>query len=171
MPPPAGRAEQAEYRIGPEDVVEVSVWRDADLSRVMPVRPDGRISLPLLGELQAAGKTGPELAQEIQRRLAALVEQPRVSVIVREVNARRFYVLGEVLKPGAFPLRGEVTLLQALAQAGGLGQFADADGIVLVRSVDGQEQRYQIKYSQLVEGSGSGAGTIYLSGGDTIYVP
>jgi polysaccharide export outer membrane protein len=170
-PPPSGAREVTdEYRIGREDVVEVAVWRDNDMTRVVPVRPDGKISLPLLGEVNAAGKTGPELAEEIQKRLIPYVENPRVSVIVREINAQRFFVLGEVQKPGSFPLRGDTTVLQALAQAGGLAQFADPDGIVLVRrDADGSEHRYGVKYSQLVDGDRGNP--LYLSSGDTLYVP
>ncbi len=169
LPPPTTRPEAGDYRIGREDVVEVVVWRDNDLTRVMPVRPDGKISLPLVGELVAEGKTTNELADEIRRQLGPFVDNPRVSVIVREVNARKFFVLGEVQKPGSFPLRGDVTVLQALAQAGGLAQFADPDGIVLVREHEGQVQRFRVRYSDLVGGDQSQA--VYLAGGDTLYVP
>jgi polysaccharide export outer membrane protein len=169
LPPPENRAEQGEYRLGREDVVEVSVWRDNDLSRVVPVRPDGKIAMPLVGELQAEGKTAPELAEEIRTKLGPFVENPRVTVIVREVNARKVFVLGEVQKPGSFPLRGDMTVLQALAQAGGLAQFADPDGIVLVREHDGKVERYNVKYSDMVDGNQNRA--VFLSSGDTIYVP
>jgi polysaccharide export outer membrane protein len=168
VPPPDTNAQAAEYRIGREDVVEVSVWHDADLSRTMPVRPDGKISLPLLGELQAQGKTAPELASEIQQKLTPWVEKPKVSVIVREINAPRFSVIGEVVKPGIYPLRGRITVLQALAQAGGFNPFADQDGIVIVRERGSKIERYTVSYSDLVADQGA---AVFLDAGDTLYVP
>jgi len=168
--PPNLPQQMSEYRIGREDVLEVSVWHSEDLSRTLPVRPDGKISLPLLGEIMAQGKTGPELAAEIQQKLVPYVENPKVAVIVREVNAPRFHVIGEVQKPGTYPLRGNVTILQALAAAGGFNPFADQNGIVIVRQQEGQAtQRYTIRYSDLVGGVKGDA--IYLDAGDTIYVP
>jgi polysaccharide export outer membrane protein len=171
VPPPETPITSAgAYRIGPEDVIEVAVWRDNDMSRVVPVRPDGRISLPLLGELDAVDKTAPELATEIQQKLTPFVEgTPKVSVIVREVNSPRFFVLGEVQKPGVFPMRGGVTVLQALAQAGGLATYADAEGIVIVRQVKDREARYSVRYSDLV--NQDNRLPMYLDKGDTIYVP
>ncbi|MBS2028819.1 MAG: polysaccharide biosynthesis/export family protein [Deltaproteobacteria bacterium] len=168
--PPAQPQTLTEYHIGREDVLEVSVWHSEDLSRTLPVRPDGKISLPLLGELTAQGKTAGELAGEIQQKLRPYVEDPKVAVIVREVNAPRFHVIGEVQKPGTFPLRGSVTLLQALAAAGGFNPFADQDAITIVRQQEGQAtQRYTVRYSDMVKGNKGDA--IYLDAGDTIYVP
>lgn len=168
-PPQAEPQQQAEYHIGREDVLEVAVWRDNDLSRTIPVRPDGKISLPLLGELEAQGKTAPQLAEEIQKKLQPYVENPKVTVIVREVNAPRFSVMGEVQKPGSYALRGNVSLLEALAQAGGFNQFADQGGIVIVRTSNGKTQKYTVSYSDLVGGDGNGP--VYLAPGDAIYVP
>ncbi|HZW90106.1 MAG TPA: polysaccharide biosynthesis/export family protein, partial [Myxococcaceae bacterium] len=107
---PAATAEEP-YRIGKEDVLDVSVWRDPDLSRTLPVRPDGFITLPMVGEVQAEGRTTVELEQDISRRLQKYVQSPRVTVMVREVNSARVFVTGEVQKPGAYPLRGNVTVL------------------------------------------------------------
>lgn len=167
-PPQAEPQQQAEYHIGRQDVLEVAVWHDNDLSRTVPVRPDGKISLPLLGELDAQGKTAPQLAQEIQKKLTPYVENPKVTVIVREVNAPRFSVMGEVQKPGTYALRGDVTVLEALAEAGGFNQFADQDGIVIVRQKGAKTERYTVSYSDLTSGDGS---AVFLAPGDAIYVP
>ena len=170
VPPPMTEPKaEAEYHIGRADVLEVSVWRDNDLTRQLPVRPDGKISMPLIGEVVAQGRTAPELAAEIGEKLKPFVENPRVAVIVREVNAPRFNVIGEVQKPGSYAMRGNVTVLQALSEAGGFNQFADQDGIVIVRNSGAKTQRYTIKYSELVQGDGNGA--VYLDQGDTLYVP
>ncbi|HUB08679.1 MAG TPA: polysaccharide biosynthesis/export family protein, partial [Myxococcales bacterium] len=142
--------EQGEYRIGVDDVVEVAVFRDHDLSRTLPVRPDGRISLPLLGDVQAAGLTTTDLEKEVAARLAPFVDKPAVAVIVREINSQRFFVVGQVAHPGVFPLRGRVTVLQALAQAGGLGEFADENGIVLLRRGKDRVHRYSLRWDDLV---------------------
>jgi polysaccharide export outer membrane protein len=154
----------AEYQIGREDVLEVAVWRDPDLSRVVPVRPDGRISLPLVGELEASGRTPAAMAQLIAQRLRPYVEDPRVVVIVREVNAPRFFVIGEVARPGAFPLRGSISVLQALSMAGGPNEFADRSSIVVVRG----DRRWEVDYASLVSKEES---DFALAPGDTIYVP
>lgn len=169
VPPPTTQPVESEYHIGRADVLEVSVWRDNDLTRTVPVRPDGKISMPLIGEVVAQGKTAVELQNEIATKLKPYVEDPKVAVIVREVNAPQFSVIGEVQKPGSYPLRGNVTVLQALSQAGGFNQFADQDGIVIVRQSGEKTQKYNVKYSDLV--SGDGHGSVYLDQGDTVYVP
>jgi polysaccharide biosynthesis/export protein len=156
----------SEYRIGREDVLDVSVWRDADLSRTVPVRPDGRIGLPLLGELEVEGKTPGEVAEEVRSRLAPFVAEPRVAVIVREVNSPRFFVIGEVPRPGGYPLRNRMTVLQALSMAGGPNEFASRGGIVVVR--DGS-RRIPVDYTDLVEEPASR--DFVLHPGDTIVVP
>ena len=164
---PVATAEEP-YRIGKEDVLDVSVWRDADLSRTLPVRPDGFITLPMVGEVQAEGRTTVELEQEIARRLQKYIQSPRVTVMVREVNSARVYVTGEVQKPGAFPLRGQVTVLQALAMAGGLTEFADRNGMMVIRANNGP--RINVRYSDLVERRTQGS-DFPLQPGDTVVVP
>jgi len=164
---PVAAAEEP-YRIGKEDVLDVSVWRDADLSRTLPVRPDGFITLPMVGEVQAEGRTTVELEQDIARRLQKYIQSPRVTVMVREVNSSRVYVTGEVQKPGAFPLRGQVTVLQALAMAGGLTEFADRNGMMVIRANNGP--RIQVRYSDLVERRTQGS-DFPLQPGDTVVVP
>lgn len=155
-----------EYVIGREDVLDVSVWRDGDLSRTVPVRPDGKISLPLVGEIEADGKTAPQLSQEIAAKLSPYIQDPRVVVIVREVNAPRFYVIGEVVRPGAYPLRSRTSLLQALSLAGGFNEFANRGGIVVVR---GANERLRIDYDDLIDARSDA--DIGIRAGDTIYVP
>ena len=158
-----------EYRIGLDDVVEVAVWRDGDLSRTVPVRPDGKISLPLVGEVPAAGRTAEELQLDIVHRLEPYLTGPKVTVIVKEINAPRFFVMGEVTHPGAFPLRSPVTVLQGLAQAGGLAEFADQNAIVLLRNAGEGVHRYSLRYDDLVEGKPEKA--VFLAPGDTLVVP
>jgi polysaccharide export outer membrane protein len=165
-PPPLA---QAEYQLGREDVVAVELWKDPSLSAKVPVRPDGKISLPMIGEVVAAGRTARELEREITERLRPMVHDPVVAVMVAEVNAARFYVLGEVAHPGAFPARGAVSVLQALALAGGPTEFASRGSIVVIRpSRDGGEQRYQVDYRAVVAGK---ARPLMLASGDTVFVP
>jgi len=166
-PPPAATAEEP-YRIGKEDILDVSVWRDPDLSRTLPVRPDGFITLPMAGEVLAEGRTTVELEQDIARRLEKYLQAPRVTVMVREINSARVFVTGEVQKPGAYPLRGNVTVLQALAMAGGLTEFADRNGMMVLRAKNGP--RIPVRYSDLVDHRAQGA-DFPLQPGDTVVVP
>jgi polysaccharide export outer membrane protein len=158
-----------EYRIGREDVLEVIVWHEPELSRVMPVRPDGRIGLPLAGEMDAAGLTPAELQVKVKEALAPFVKDVAVAVLVREVNGPRFFVLGEVPRPGGFPLRGAMTVTQALALAGGKGEFAGNSVVWLRHTGEGKAERVRLSYRELVEGEAEGA--LWLAPGDVIYVP
>ncbi len=117
-------ASDADYKIGPQDVLRIDVWKEPDISRVAPVRPDGRISLPLLNDVQAAGLTPTQLAAMLTEGLKKFITNPQVTVSVSEINSRRVYVTGEVTKPGAFPLLPNMTVLQALSSSGGFSQFA-----------------------------------------------
>src|SRR5438105_4850951 len=116
--------ETSEYMIGREDLLEISVWKDAALTTTAPVRPDGRVSVPMIGDIEADGKTPRQLSTEIARRLEPLVKEPVVAVIVREVNSRKFAIIGEVAHPGVYPMRGHTSILQAVATAGGWTEFA-----------------------------------------------
>lgn len=165
-PPPS--VPQAEYRIGREDVVAVEVWKEPALSAKVPVRPDGKISLPMLGDVNAEGRSSVELQREIANRLKPMVNDPVVSVMVAEVNAAKFFVLGEVAHPGAYPVKGGLSVLQALALAGGPTEFAAKSDIMVIRSRDGKESRYKVDYAQVVDGR---AKAIQLVPGDTVYVP
>jgi polysaccharide export outer membrane protein len=160
--------EERPYRIGREDVLDIAVWRDADLSRTVPVRPDGYISMPMAGDVVAAGKTPEELAAELKAKLSPYVQEPRITVIVREVNSARVFVTGEVANPGAYPLRGRVSLVQAIALAGGFTDFADSDGIVVIRG-DEKGQQIPVSYDDLI--SEDKKFELYLRPGDTIVVP
>lgn len=165
--PPAGEVAAWEYLIGLEDVLEVSVWRDADLSRTVPVRPDGKITLPLVGEVEVAGRTPSQVADGVGAALSPFVREPKVAVIVREVNSPRIFVLGEVARPGAHLLRGRVTLLQALALSGGFTPFADPESVVLLRG--GGRGRVEVDCAALTRRDAPE--DFPLGPGDTIYVP
>lgn len=157
-----------EYRIGREDVIEVVVWHEPELTRVMPVRPDGFIALPLAGEIQAAGKTPGELKQELTKALTPYVKDASVAVLVREINGPRYYVMGEVTKPGGFPLRGALSVTQALATAGGLTEFASDDVTWLRQKADGAQERIHLSAHELMRGEAEGA--LWLGAGDVLYV-
>lgn len=156
--------QMTEFRLSREDVVEVSVWKEPELSRTVPVRPDGKITLPLIGDVKAEGLTPAELEDKVQKQLASLVRDPRVTVIVHDVNGQRVYVTGMVGHPGAFPLRNSMNVLQALALAGGLAEFADRDTIRVLRA-DGRH--FDVGYDDLV----SGKSKVTLGPGDTVVVP
>jgi polysaccharide export outer membrane protein len=156
------------YRIGREDVLDVAVWRDADLSRTVPVRPDGFISLPMVGELKAEGKTPAELEAQIRDALKPYVQQPKVTVIVREVNAPRLFVTGEVARPGAYPLRGRVSVLQAIALAGGFSDFANPGSMMVIRR---NGKGIPVNYADLVTDKDEERADVWLMPGDTVVVP
>lgn len=158
------------YRIGREDVLDVAVWRDADLSRTLPVRPDGFISMPMVGELRAEGRTPTELSEAIREALEPYVREPRVTVIVREVNSSRVFITGEVSHPGAYPLRGRVSIVQAIALAGGFTDFADRDDIVVLRRAGSEGSYIPVSYTDLVDAPDTHEPLI-LRPGDTIIVP
>jgi polysaccharide export outer membrane protein len=161
--------EAGEYRIGREDVLEVVVFHEPELSRVVPVRPDGRISLPLCGEVEAAGKTPAELQEGLTHTLSTYVHEPSVAVLVREINASKVFVLGEVARPGGFPLRGPMSVMQAMALAGGRTPFAGDEVVWLRQQADGREVRQTLSFGDLVKGEAAGA--LWLRGGDVLYVP
>lgn len=153
------------FRLGRDDVVEVSVYRDADLTRTVPVRPDGRISLPVVGEVDAAGRTPVELRDEIAKKLGPWVQDPTVvTVIVREVRSARFFVVGEVTRPGAYPIAGEVSALQAVALAGGLGEYSARNRVTVVRS---SGEQFTVALGDLERG----AAALPVRAGDTVIVP
>ncbi|HYG69283.1 MAG TPA: polysaccharide biosynthesis/export family protein [Anaeromyxobacteraceae bacterium] len=159
---------ETEYRIGREDVLEVVVWREPELTRVVPVRPDGRISLPIAGEVEAAGKTPGELQVELTRSFEPFIKDTQVAVLVREVNGPRVYVLGEVARPGGFPLRGTLEVVQAIALAGGRTEFARDEVIWLRHGKEGAAERVSLSFDDLVKG-GQASG-LWLRAGDVLYV-
>jgi polysaccharide export outer membrane protein len=159
----------SEYQIGREDVITVEVWKDPSLSTKVPVRPDGKITLPMIGLVDAEGRTTEQLKNEITERLRPFVEQPVVSVMVSEINAARFYVLGEVAHPGAYPVRGRITVVQALALAGGPTEFANDRKVIVIRlGADGKQTRFKVDARDVLAGN---APALPLVAGDTVFVP
>jgi polysaccharide export outer membrane protein len=163
-------AAEAEYKIGPQDVVRIDVWKEPEISRTIPVRPDGKISLPLLNDVQASGLTAMELAGAIREGLSKYLTSPQVTVTVTEINSRRVYVTGEVNRAGSMPLLPNMTVLQALSGAGGFTQFAKLKGIYVLRNENGKQVKYPFDYKQVVKGNNSEQ-NIPLLPGDVIVVP
>lgn len=163
---------QAEYVIGAGDVLEVLVWRNEALSRIVTVRPDGKISLPLINDVQAAGLTPMLLKELIAAELKKFKELPEVSVIVNETKSQVVYLMGQIIRPGPYPLGPNATALQVIAQAGGFTPFADRNNIVIIRrSKDThKEQRIEVSYKSILAGR-SAKGDVALQAGDTIIVP
>jgi polysaccharide biosynthesis/export protein len=164
------------FLLGPEDELEITVWGNKDLTRVTAVRPDGLISMPLIGDVQAAGLTADALAQRISDRLKQYIATtPAVSVSVKELNSYTVYVLGEVTKPGKFQLKSYITVLQAISMAGGFTEWAKKNKLQVVRvSQNGDHRRQEVhiplRYDDLVSGRGE-PGNIVLHPGDTVVVP
>src|SRR5215472_90718 len=160
-----------DYLLGPEDVLEITVWRSADLSRVVTVRPDGKVSLPLIGDVSAMGKTATQLSGDISAKLKEYKENPQVSIVVKEVNSYAVYVLGEIMKPGKYPLRIKTTLLQAITLASGFTATAARNKIVVFRfGKDGHQTKIKASYDDIVLRDGSSQ-NIELKPGDQIVVP
>jgi polysaccharide export outer membrane protein len=161
-----------EYIIGAGDVLEILVWRNETLSRTVTVRPDGKISLPLINDVQAAGLTPMQLREQIVQEMKTFKELPEVSIIVIDAKSRVVYLMGQVARPGAYPLGPNATVLQVIAQAGGFTQFADSNNILVIRRGDGtsKEQRIQVSYRSILKGQ-STKGDVALQAGDTVIVP
>jgi polysaccharide biosynthesis/export protein len=168
--PQASAASDAEYKIGAQDVLRIDVWKEPEISRTAPVRPDGRISLPLINDVQAAGLTSTQLASVITDGLRKFITNPQVTVGVTEINSRRVYVTGEVTRPGAFPLLPNMTVLQALSSSGGFSQFAKLKSIYVLRTEDGKQAKHPFNYKQVVSGKKPEL-NIPLQPGDVIVVP
>jgi len=160
----------AGYKIGPQDVLRIDVWKEPDISRTVPVRPDGKISLPLLNDVQAAGLTAMELAGVLRDGLTKYITSPQVTVTVTEINSRRVYCNGEVLKPGALLLLPNMTALQAISSCGGFTQFAKLKGIYILRMENGKQKQYPFNYKDVIKGK-KPEDNILLQPGDVIVVP
>ena len=158
-----------DYVIGPGDSLEVNVWKEPTISGTLPVRPDGMISLPLVGDLQASGLTPAHLSDEITEHLRKFINDPSVSVAVLGVYSKHIFLLGEVSKPGEMPLTPGLTLLQAISSAGGLSPYANAKHIYILRTTGGQQQKIKFDYKLAIK-SGNLQGVTLVSG-DTIVVP
>ena len=159
----------SDYVIGADDTLRITVWKEPDMNATLPVRPDGKISLPLLDDVQAAGMTPMQLAASIKEKLKKYISDPRVMVVVTAMNSQRIYVLGEVTHTGAMALLPHMTVLQALSSAG-FTQFANLKAIYLLRTVDGQQVKMKFNYKDAIKGRDTQQ-NIVLKPGDTIVVP
>lgn len=167
---PATQGVDADYKIGPQDVLRIDVWKEPEITRTSPVRPDGKISLPLLNDVQAAGLTPAQLTEVITNGLKKFINNPQVNVSVTEINSRRVYVTGEVAHSGAFPLLPNMTVLQALSSSGGFTQFARVKKIYVLRTEDGKPVKHPFNYKDAVEGKNPEQ-NLLLQPGDVIVVP
>ena len=158
-----------EYQIGPEDVLDISVWKNPELSRTVPVRPDGKVSLPLLNDFQAAGLTPSSLREQLVSRLSDFVPTPEVSVIVREVHSRKVAVVGAVKTAGRYELKSPMTVLEAIALAQGFTDFAARDRIVVLRQSGGTTTRIPFNYRKIADGAEQE--NFFVRPGDIIVVP
>ena len=161
----------ASFMIGNDDVLAINVWKEPDISRSIPVRSDGKISLPLVGEVQATGQTPLKLEQEIAARLKSYIAEPEVTVIVQQINSQKFNILGQVTRPGSYAIANAATVLDAIAVAGGFRDFAKQKSIYILRqSADGSQTRLRFNYKEVVKGQNP-AQNIKLLPRDTIVVP
>jgi polysaccharide export outer membrane protein len=169
--PVAAQAHDNTYIIGNDDVLNVNVWKEPDISRTVPVRSDGNISLPLAGEVAAAGRTPHQLEADIAGKLKNFISEPEVTVIVQEIKSQKFNVLGMVGHPGEYPVTNSVTVLDAIALAGGFKDFAKQKSIYILReNADGTKSHLDFNYKDVVKGKNS-AQNVKLQPHDTIVVP
>lgn len=172
---PASKIETAilnnanDYKIGSEDLLDISVWKNPELSRTVPVRPDGKVSLPLVNDIQAAGLTPTELRQQLIDRLAEFIPAPEVAVIVREVHSMKVAVVGAVRTPGRYELKSAATVLEMIALAQGFTDFAARDRIVILRQENGESKRIPFNYRKVA--SGDEQANLIVQPGDIIVVP
>jgi polysaccharide export outer membrane protein len=159
------------FIIGPEDVLAISVWKEPDLTKQVPVRSDGKISLPLVGDIQAAGRTPLQLQMDISDKLKGYITDPQVAIIVQQINSLKYNIFGEVGKPGSYPLNGGTTIVDAIANAGGLKDFAKKKGIYVLRiNSAGVENRFAFNFEDFIKGKNTKQ-NIMLKPRDTIVVP
>jgi polysaccharide biosynthesis/export protein len=168
--PVQGTALPADYLIGPDDVLQVVFWQEKDLSAEVVVRPDGKISLPLINEVQASGTTPAQLRTAIMQAAARFVTDPSLTIFVKTINSRKVFVMGQVNKPGPFPLNDSMTVLQMLATAGGLMEYAKGNKITVMRTEQGQTKSFKFNYNDVRDGKNLQQ-NIVLRPGDTIVVP
>lgn len=167
----AGRPHDNSFQIGNDDVLAISVWKEPDISRSVPVRSDGKISLPLVGEIQASGKTPLQLEAELSGRLENFITNPRVTVIVEVINSQKFNILGQVQKPGAYPLTHTTTVLDAIALSGGFRDFAKQKAVyILRRDAHGNQARIPFNYKEVIKGKNPEQ-NVPLEPDDTVVVP
>ncbi|MBZ5515335.1 MAG: polysaccharide export protein [Acidobacteriia bacterium] len=169
-PSPKAATDDPTYIIGADDMLDISVWKETDVSRTVPVRPDGKISLPLLNDVPAAGLTPMQLQQQITEKLRKFLTEPQVTVIVTQINSRRVYIMGEVNRPGMFPLLPNMTILQLVTTAGGFTQFANTSKVRLLRNENGKQVAYSFNYKEVLAGR-QPEQNLTLKPGDSIVVP
>ena len=173
--PAANRVETAilnsehDYKIGPEDLLDISVWKNPELSRTVPVRPDGKVSLPLVNDIQAAGLTPTALRQQLTDRLSEYIPSPEVAVIVREVHSMKVAVVGSVKTPGRYELKSAATVLEMIALAQGFTDFASRDRVVILRQEKGESKRIPFNYRKVA--AGDEQANLIVQPGDIIVVP
>ena len=167
---PVGVPITPDYVIGPDDVLAVVIWRDKDISGDVAVRPDGKISLPLLNDVQAAGLTPDQLRKQLTDAAAKYIEAPEVTVIVKQINSRKVFITGQIGKPGPYPLNAPTTVLQLIATAGGVLEYADSKNIVIMRTENGKPLSHKFNYKDVVRGRNLKQ-NIELKPGDTVIVP
>ena len=172
LPPstPPAVAVPSDYVIGPEDVLGVVFWREPEISGDVTVRPDGRITIPVIGDMQAAGRRPEDLQAAILAAAGKYITDPNVAVVVRTINSRKVFVTGRVTTPGGHDLRGPMNVLQAIALAGGLTEYANAKNITILRMQKGQTQTFKFNYKDVAKGKGLEQ-NILLMPGDTVVVP
>lgn len=159
------------FVIGADDVLAINVWKEPDVSRVIPVRSDGKISLPLVGEVQAGGRTPKQLEQEISSKLQSFISQPDVTVIVQQIRSQKFNILGQVVKPGSYPLTNPTTVLDAIALAGGFRDFAKQKSIYVLRqNAGGTQTRLPFNYKDVIKGKNLEQ-NVTLQPKDTVVIP
>ena len=158
------------YVIGPMDVLEIQVWKEPDFSRQVLVRPDGKITLPLIGDIPASGMNTMGLKALLSEKLQDFVSKPEVTVIVLESHSRNFYIIGKITQPGTYPLNPDMTVLQAISVAGGLAEWADKDSIRIIRRSGGKEEILPFNYDKVISGKKLEQ-NILLKPNDTIIVP
>jgi polysaccharide export outer membrane protein len=166
----ATSAAPAGYIIGPEDVLTFNFWREKDLSTEVTVRPDGRITLPLLNEFEAAGLTPDQLREKVMAVADRYVQDPNLTIIVKTINSRRAYITGMVNKPGPYALMSPTTVVQLIAMAGGLQDYADKKNIVIMRTENGKAVSYRFNYKEVIDRKNLKQ-NIELKPGDTVIVP
>ncbi len=159
-----------EYRVGESDTLQIGVWKSPELSKTVVVRPDGMIALPLIGDLKVIGMTAGDIQELVTSKLKDYVVSPRVLVEITEIRSRRVFITGEIVRPGLYPLGGQTTVLQLIAQAGGLTPFAKRKSIVILRQENGKQTKFPFNYSQVVHGRAPEQ-NIALAPGDTVVVP
>jgi polysaccharide export outer membrane protein len=159
-----------DYVVGEGDALHIDVWQEPEVSQNVVVRPDGKVSLPLVNEIKVSGMTPLEIQGLVAEKLRTFVNQPKVTVTVMEVHSRKAFITGEVAHPGEYPLNTQVTVLQLIAQAGGFTPFAKTENIMILRVSDGKEQRLKFKYKEVLRGKNTDQ-NIALEPGDTVVVP